>query len=161
MTEHWSTNPQQEDDVIEYRRVMERDLIKSLKNVVNETLKAPQYDKKNFYITVIFKHEILGTIKPLIFARISCPTPVYNQNVWKYDRSKDQIQFLWAIPSARLYKHILANGKQFLQDAETKDLTKFVLLMESGELLRWVKKENGEDKIDNIVIKVTKEKTDD
>ena len=35
-------------------------------------------------------------------------------------------------------------------DKETAELAKFVILMENGELLKWVKKENGE-KIDAVI----------
>jgi hypothetical protein len=37
-------------------------------------------------------------------------------------------------------------------DKECADLAKFVILMESGELLEWVKKENGEKR--DAVIKI-------
>jgi hypothetical protein len=48
-----------------------------------------------------------------------------------------------------LYYHIINNQLKYLNDKETAELAKFVILMERGELLQWVKKENGE-KIDAV-----------
>lgn len=145
-----------EDDVIEYRRLIERKVIQDLYSCANNSKNLPQYANKNFYIVLIPKKERLAQgIQSILFTRISCPTPVYSQAVWKYHRLSGELEYLWTIPSESLYKHILKNAVQFLQDNETRMITQYCMLMESGELLEWVKKENGEKA--DAVIKINKE----
>jgi hypothetical protein len=67
----------------------------------------------------------------------------------------DTLEYLWSIPDQVLYWHIFNNQAQYIHDKECATLAKFVILMESGELLTWVKKENGELK--DAVIKLQKE----
>jgi hypothetical protein len=57
---------------------------------------------------------------------------------------------MWSIPDQVLYWHIIRNAPQYLNDPETAGLAKFCLLMESGELMEWIIKENGE-KPDGII----------
>lgn len=156
MTRHNARELSLEDDVIEYRKAMEPDIVKNIENTVQNALREPQYSGKDFYIVLLMKVErIGGAPRTLVLARQSCPTPVYKQSVWKYHRASGSLEFLWSIPDGITYYHILRNKDKFLLDKELSQLTQFVLLMESGELLEWVKKENGE-KID-AVIKITKE----
>lgn len=149
--EHWLNNPGEEDDVIEYRRRMEIELIQKRDAVIEKAITDAAYEGKDFYIVMLFKVEKIGqATRTFVFARLSCPTPVYKQAVWKYHRGSGVLEFLWSIPDAILYYHVLRNQKQYLDDKETAGLAKFIILMESGELLEWVKKENGE-KIDAII----------
>lgn len=145
-----------EDDVIEYRRLMEPEVLHKIDVAIRQALNHPVYDNKDFYIVLLFKVERIGQApRTFALARQSCPTPVYKQAVWKYHRSSGDLQFLWSIPDAILYHHICNNPAQYLADKETEHIAKFVLLMESGELLEWVKKENGGKK--DAVIKINQE----
>lgn len=156
LSAHYAKGLQMEDDVIEYRKEMEPQVIKDIENAVNAALSAPQYKNKDFYIVALFNVERIGSVpRCRVFARQSCPTPVYKQAVWKYHRVSGALEFLWVIPGSMRYYQILHNKNFFIHDKEMADITKFVVLMESGELLDWVKKENGE-KID-AVIKINKE----
>lgn len=147
-----------EDDIIEYRRVMEPDIITRLYDTARRAKNEVGYIGKDFYIVLITTIDrVLRQPKIIPLARKSCPTPVYKQSVWKYKTVADQLEFVWSIPDVILYYHILRNQFKYLNDKETADLAKFVILMESGELLDWVKKENGE-KID-AVIKINNEET--
>ncbi len=154
--EHDSLHLDFEDDIIEYRRAMEPDIMAQLRETAKKAKNEDGYIGKDFYIVLITTIDrVLRQPKIIPLARKSCPTPVYKQSVWKYKRSSDDLEFLWSMPDAILYYHILRNQVQFMNDKETEDLAKFVVLMESGELLEWVKKENGE-KID-AVIKINNE----
>jgi len=154
--EHDSLRLDFEDDVIEYRRQMEPDIMVRIRDTVNEAKNKDGYIGKDFYIVLITTIDrVLRQPKIIPLARKSCPTPVYKQSVWKYKTVMDELEFLWSIPDMILYYHILNNRTQYLNDKETADLAKFVVLMESGELLEWVKKDNGE-KID-AVIKINNE----
>lgn len=140
-----------EDDLIEYRQVMEPDIMARLNDTAQKAKHKDGYRGKDFYIVLITTIDpVLRQPRIIPLARKSCPTPVYKQSVWKYRTASDNLEFLWSIPDAILYYHILHNQARYLDDKETADLAKFVILMESGDLLAWVKKENGE-KIDAVI----------
>lgn len=142
---HNDKNIELEDDVREYTRAMEPLLIQSLEDTAVQTSNHPKYRNKNFYIVLVKNVDrILGQPKFQFWSRISCPTPVYKQDVWKYHYLSGELEFLWCIPSAQRYYHILANRQKYFENKETRRLAQFVCLMESGELFRWVIKENGE-----------------
>jgi hypothetical protein len=149
--EHRQQNHTLDDDVIEYRRGMERSVVQDIHDTAKKARQHPNYQNKSFYVVLLFKVERIGqAARTLCFARQSCPTPIYKQAVWKYNHHTDALEFLWSIPDSILYWHIVRNKHQYLKDAECADLAKYVLLMESGDLLKWVKKENGE-KIDAVI----------
>ena len=156
INEHRAQNIGYEDDIIEYRRSMEPAILAEKARVIEEAKNSPVYYNKDFYVVLITTFERVGNAaKYIVIARQSCPTPTYKQSVWKYRRASDTEEFLWSIPSGVLYYHILHNAQKYLLDAETKQLAQFVVLMESGELLEWVKKENGEKR--DAVIFLNKE----
>jgi hypothetical protein len=156
--EHDSLALDFEDDIIEYRRAMEPDIMDRLYKTIDATRFKDGYYGKDFYIVLLTTNDrVLRQPKLTFLARKSCPTPVYKQSVWKWKDFAGTLEFLWSIPDAILYYHIINNQAKYLNDNETSDLAKFVVLMENGELLRWVKKENGE-KID-AVIKINKEES--
>lgn len=136
-----------EDDIIEYRRKMEADIVKTIHKVIEQSKNLDIYKNKDFYIVYTFTTDrVLRQPKPLVWARRSCPTPVYKQNVFKYHHQAGTYEFLWSIPDALQYMDIITNAPKYLQEKENHELVKFCLLMESGELLEWVKKENGNKK---------------
>jgi len=138
---------------------MEPDIMVRLAQTADEAKNKDGYIGKDFYIVLITTVDrVLRQPKVIQLARKSCPTPVYKQSVWKYKTFTGQLEFLWSIPDPILYYHILNNKMKYMNDKETADLAKFVILMESGELLEWVKKENGE-KIDAVIKINDEEKT--
>lgn len=156
LLEHQAKNLTMDDDVIEYRRQMESEIMANVHKAVAQAKDQPLYKNHDFYIVLLIRKERFGdTPNTLALARRSCPTPVYKQSVWKYHSLTGSLEFLWCIPDAVLYHHIKRNPQQYLDDKETKQLAQYVILMESGELLDWVKKENGEKK--DAVIKLHKE----
>ncbi len=149
--EHDAQGLDLEDDIIEYRRAMEPDIMARIYNTAAQSRVQDGYFGKDFYIVLLTTADrVLRQPKISIFSRKSCPTPVYKQSVWKYKTLSGQLEFLWSIPDAILYYHILRNQSKYLADKETTDIAKFVVLMENGELLDWVKKENGE-KVDALI----------
>ena len=154
--EHDNLGLDLEADIIEYRRAMEPDIMARLNDTANKAKNAEGYCGKDFYIVLITTIDrVLRQPKIIPLARKSCPTPVYKQSVWKYKASSGELEFLWSIPDAILYYHILRNQLKYVNDKETAELAKFVILMENGELLEWVKKENGEKR--DAVIKINDE----
>jgi len=59
--------------------------------------------KAIFYVCVITKKERLmdNVLRNYFLARSTCPTPQYDQTVYKYHRDSGAIQFLWVLPSKR------------------------------------------------------------
>lgn len=157
--EHDSLALDFEADVIEYRRAMEPDILANIYDTANKSKDKDGYRGKDFYIVLITTNDrVLKQPRIISLARKSCPTPVYKQSVWKYRTSTGELEYLWSIPDMILYYHILNNQTKYLADRETAQLAQFVILMESGELLTWVKKENGE-KIDAVIKIDNQEKT--
>jgi hypothetical protein len=153
--EHDQLRLDMDDDVIEYRRSMEPEIIQMINNTIENSKTQEIYANKDFYIVLLQTVDrVLRQPRNIVLARQSCPTPVYKQSVWKYHKA-GTLEYLWSIPDELLYWAIVHNAQTYLQDKECAELAKFVLLMESGELLTWVKKENGE-KLD-AVIKITTE----
>lgn len=149
--EHDNLRLDLEDDIIEYRRAMEPDIISRLNQTAQEAKSKPYYTNRDFYVVMLtIVDKVLRQPRIIYAARRSCPTPVYKQSVWKCHKGSTELEFLWSIPDQIMYYHIVRNKQQYLTDIETADLAKFVILMESGELLEWVKKENGE-KIDAVI----------
>jgi hypothetical protein len=91
-----------------------------------------------------------GVPRTWVFARQSCPTPTYQQSVWKCHHQTGALEYLWCIPDQVLYWHVIHNAHKYINDAETAGMAKFCLLMESNELIEWVIKENGE-KPDGVI----------
>lgn len=153
---HQAKNLDLEDDIIEYRKQMERDVMQDIYRTAQTSKTHTLYQNRDFYIVLGFKVQKMGqAVQPLVWARRSCPTPVYKQAVFKYKHITGTLEFLWTIPDKILYYHILQNSHKYMANKETTDIAKFVVLMESGEMEKWVIRENGE-KIDAI-IKIKKE----
>jgi hypothetical protein len=151
IAEHHAKKLELEDDVIEYRRMMEKDILFGLNKTVHNAKDHPIYANKDFYVVMTkMIDRVLKQPRIISWARRSCPTPVYKQDVWKFIRSQGKLVPLWSIPDSILYNAILANSAKYLADKETEDLAKAVILMESGELLEYAKRENGE-KIDAVI----------
>lgn len=144
--EHWSKTHELEDDVREYTRAIGKDVMDRMHQVVGEAKDVEIYKNKDFYIVLLLRIQKLGqAFDPLVFARRSCPTPVYSQSVYKYHHLSGALEFLWNIPDRFRYYDIINRPQHYLQlGKDASETAKTVLLMESGELLKWVKKENGE-----------------
>lgn len=151
--EHDAQRLELEDDIIEYRKSMEPEIMDAIYNTAHNAKSQDGYVNKNFYVVLLTTTDrVLKQPKIITLARKSCPTPVYKQSVWKFHADTSLLEFLWSIPDAILYYHLIRNKAQGLADKETADITKYVMLMENGELLKWVKRENGEKQDALIVI---------
>lgn len=150
--EHDAKALELEDDVIEYRKAMEPKIVSTIHEVIAKSKDLDIYKNKDFYICYTFINDrMLRQPRLIVWARRSCPTPVYKTSVFKYHCNTGNLEFLWTLPDQILYYHIIKNAVHFLADKETEELAKFCMLNESGELLEWVKKENGNKK-DAVII---------
>ena len=148
-----------DDNVREYTNDMASLMIEAIYDAIGQALKSNLYIGKNFYIVLVKNVDaILGQPKIQCWARRSCPTPVYKQDVFKYHYISGGLEFLWCIPDKSRYWDIIYYPGKYLDKKETRRLAKFVLMMESGELLQFAKKENGE--LPDAVISIKKEQDD-
>ena len=92
-----STSSSAIDEVREIRKKALDDYEKKVRATIDTGLKRRDGD---FFIDVEVKQERL--MKNFIISKItdrdSCGTPHYGQNMYKYHRSSDTLEFLWAVP---------------------------------------------------------------
>jgi hypothetical protein len=100
--------------------------------------------KNTFYIEVQTKNEKLLTnvFRNYFIDRKTCPTPNYDQSVYRYNMEKGQVEYLWTVPSRDACFHLLENRDKVVQ--EERGLLEFVLLYARGDLLKLCKKLNNE-----------------
>jgi len=119
---------------------------KALNDTAQEATKRPPYDNRDFYLVLVMTNDPGQDNKPVdrIFVRLSCPTPAYNQVVYKYHHKSSSLEYLWTLPRKAIYESVIANKVYYLTNKATKVLASWCLMLESGKLLEWAKKENGE-----------------
>jgi hypothetical protein len=120
--------------------------IKKLHEVAQVTMKKEYFLGRDFYMVLVITNETTPDKKPRddILLRRTPPTPGYNQNVFKYHHQSNTLEYLWTIPKQHIYWNLYAHRSYYLQDPALKKLTSFVCMMESGDLEKWVRKENKE-----------------
>ena len=127
--------------VLDQAAEMQRDWPQLLIENVMESRKVHPSD---FYIDVQVKAEPLmpNVIRPYFVAKIHCPTPNYDQNLFKYNAATEQIEFLWTIPDRETCKYLLKHAA--IVDKSEWDLLKFVQDFKDGILFKKMKILNGE-----------------
>lgn len=104
----------------------------------------------DFYVIVITKKEKLmpNVLRHYFLSRHSCPTPQYDEAVYRYHRKDDRIEFLWVVPSKETCQYFVMNALDVLD--EEKELLNFVLQFTNGDLDLLAKKLNNEK--DGLII---------
>lgn len=136
------------EDILDNTHTAEDQMREQLDKYEADIFKAIADAKKkfdtDFYIVALTKKERLmdNVIRIYFFARLSCPTPEYDQAVYFYDRKLDKVDFLWVVPS----KHTCEMYKEDVLHVppEEKQLLKYVLDFEDGTLLKYAKLRNNE-----------------
>ncbi len=98
----------------------------------------------DFYIAIILRSEV---ISPNVFRQqyvvsSSCPSPTFDQSVFKYTRADGKIDYLWTVPNEDACLYLKSNA--WLVDKEEQWMLSFVLQYYSGKLLQLAKRLNGE-----------------
>lgn len=98
----------------------------------------------DFYVVVITKREKLmpNVLRHYFFPRISCPTPTWDQAVYKYTRLYDAIDFMWVIPDKDTCLFMRDNKAEI--GLEQRQLLTFVLEFLDGTLDKKARVLNGE-----------------
>ena len=128
-------------DPIEIQRAMQENYINSLMECVQTHTKK---FSKDFFIVVITKNEKLmpNVFRNYFAARLTCPTPDYDQTVWRYSRQHEHLEYIWTIPSKDACIHLKNNA--LLVSPEEQGILDFVLKFSDGTLYKFAKQLNGE-----------------
>ena len=107
---------------------------------------------QDFYIVVVTKREKLLTrvMRHTFIARKSCPTPHFDEAVYKYTYKDERIQFLWVLPDIETSNYLINN--YLMLDPVERQLADFVLKYTDNELLHTAMKLNNEFP-DNEILK--------
>lgn len=126
---------------VELERAMHKDYEENVQQCIERGKKEHPGD---FYIVVITKKERLlqNVLRHYYLHRATCPTPEYDQTVYKYFREHDAHQFLWVVPDKITCEMMRDNALQ-VPDPE-RDLLRFVLDFYDDTLMKLSKKLNGE-----------------
>lgn len=97
-----------------------------------------------FFIVVLTKNERLmpNVFRNYFFARSSCPTPDYDQTVFRYDQKEDMLEYIWTLPSRDACIHLKEHALEVTQDERV--LLKFILDFADGTLYKVAKHYNNE-----------------
>jgi hypothetical protein len=87
-----------------------------------------------FFVVVLSKKERLlqNVVRQFFFYRNSCPTPEYDQTVYRYIKKDDELEFLWCIPNNSLAAAMTYYPDNFT--AEQQALVQYVKDFNSGKL---------------------------
>lgn len=116
---------------IEIQQAVHADYDKHISECIDRGLK--EYDD-DFFVVVLTKQEkvMQNVLRNYFVCRASCPTPTYDQTVYKYHRDTGAIEFLWVIPSQEASLHLKKNAVYVVpQECE---LLSFVLDFFDGTL---------------------------
>lgn len=108
----------------------------------------------DFFVVVITKKERLmhNVIRNYFFTRSSCPTPEWDQTLYKYYRKNDALNYIWTIPDKETCELMIKYPKEVLP--EETQLFKYVCDFYDGVLLKVAMKFNHEEKEDNTVLRI-------
>jgi hypothetical protein len=126
---------------IEIERTLHQDYEKNIFECIDRGKKDFYGD---FFVVVITKQEPLmqNVLRHYFICRLSCPSPDYDQTVYKYTRATEIIEFIWVIPSRETCFTLKENSTQVVP-AEY-GLLEFVLKFADGTLYKLAKSLNGE-----------------
>lgn len=99
---------------------------------------------RHFYVCVTTKREYLvkNTIRNYFESKYDCPTPQYEQVVYKIHKDGTNISLMWVIPNKEACIYLKQNA--LLIPAQERELLQYVLDFSVGKLDQIAQKENGE-----------------
>jgi hypothetical protein len=144
-------NLQKQPDNIKVQDQSDAMLSDYMKNLFEAVDRGYFKYQDSFYIHVETKKEKLleTTLRNYFIDRKTCPTPNYDQSVYRYNKHAGQIEYLWTIPDRDTCFHLRDNALQI--HPSERQLLNFVLQFDDGTLLKMCKKFNGE-KSDSVLL---------
>lgn len=109
----------------------------SYEYLINSTIKRAKEDEAihgDFYVVVLFRGERAtpNAIRNQYFYTQYCPTPQYDQTVYKHYKHSDELKFLWVVPSKPVC--MMMNQIGYIPHTSEMELYKFVKAFMSREL---------------------------
>ncbi len=128
-------------DVVEQRRAMQE---KYIDNLIECAYSNKSVFTGDFFIVVETKTEPLipNVARNYFFARQTCPTPTYDESVYRYIREDDKIEYLWTLPSKEACYYLRDHAVE--THPEQRQLLLFVLSFFDGTLLQRCQELNHE-----------------
>jgi len=103
------------------------------------------------FLWLLKKEKLLENVLRNYFAeRSTCPTPDYDQSVYKYHYDSGNLEYIWTIPD-RETCHVFLNNAHLVVPEE-RLLLEFVIAFSNGELMRLCRKLNGENIETGIIL---------
>ncbi len=114
------------------------------KNVYECALLGSTIYNSDFYIVVLTKKEKLmeNVLRHYFFHRQTCPTPDYDQAVYRFNSSIQALEFLWVIPSKDTCYYLKEHALEI--PYKERELLQYVLDFFDDTLMVKAKKLNGE-----------------
>lgn len=153
-------------DPREIQQAQEVDYKKNLEFAVQHARKKvscaglPKHDKcgdnlpfeGDFFIEVISITDTImqNVIKNHFVPRHTCPTPCFDQTVYKFDSNREDITYIWTVPDRDICYEFIHNPTQV--HPSEKELAKMIYMYFNGELLKLAKKFNGEKNKPGVVL---------
>jgi len=135
-------------DPVEIERAMQEKYIVELVSCVE---KNKRKYIGNFFVVVLTKNERLmpNVFRNYFLDRLTCPTPNYDQSVYRYNSESEQIEYIWTVP-ARPVCHYLFENRIKIHPSE-RQLLNFVIDYRDGTLKKLCKKLNNEEADSNLI----------
>ena len=127
--------------VMKQQQAMQQEYMKHLLETIDAGYNTY---KKSFFVEVITKNEKLlpNVFRNYFCHRLTCPTPNYDQSVYRFDADKNEVQYIWTVPSRDASHHLKDNAHLVVH--EERELLSFVLKFADGTLYNLCKKYNNE-----------------
>lgn len=108
--------------------------------------------KGDFFIEGLTKKEKLleNVLRNYFIPRYSCPTPSYDQTLYRYNSQADEIEFIWCVPDKDTSDYLYFHRSQ----VQEKELLEQIIDFKSGKLMRKCKKFNKESKNPGVALEL-------
>jgi len=129
-------------DPIAQQREMQKDYMDNLTSCIERHRDQMPGD---FYVEIITKTEKImsNVIRNYFSARTSCPSPRYDQTVFKYNRAEESVRYIWTVPS-QVAALFMKDNIQYAQPEE-RELAIMACKFYDGSLLALARKLNKEE----------------
>lgn len=99
----------------------------------------------DFFIAALLKKEKLleNVLRNYFVPTKACPTPTYDQTLYRYNDAKGDIEFIWVVPDRETCLTFKENVTKIVP--EEQGLLQFILQFYDGTLYKKMKKFNGEE----------------
>lgn len=154
-----SESPDSVYELLKQQKESSKDYLLKLREAIEKG--KEQYQSEEFIFIEGFTRQDKIMIRSTVtdfFPRITCPTPSFNQVVYRYVMKEDIIEYVWQIPSNKRCLQLLANplakseGERLLiehvhdlRDGTLEKLTRFLNKEEYQAGLAFVQDDNPGD----------------